>query len=157
MPRIRTEGPSIIAWHLRYPPLEIVAAIGSYRQPAIVHDEPLTTDVEVLQEVLHRYLVIQQLEAIGPAWEAIIGVVGVIHPVEGEDVSRARRLIAARPRSLRATPCMWQSCSATASPGSSRSTPASTASSGSSGSARESHAVGALVRRSAGPAGRGRR
>ena len=38
---------------------------------------------------------IEQHEAIGPAWEAIVGVVDVIHPVEVEDVSRARRLIAA--------------------------------------------------------------
>jgi uncharacterized protein len=71
------------------------AAARRLLERAIVDDEPLATDVEVLQEVLHRYLVIEQHEAIGPAWEAIVGVVDVIHPVEVEDVSRARRLIAA--------------------------------------------------------------
>ena len=67
------------------------AAARRLLERAIVDDEPLATDVEVL----HRYLVIEQHEAIGPAWEAIVGVVDVIHPVEVEDVSRARRLIAA--------------------------------------------------------------
>ena len=71
------------------------AAARRLLERAIVDDEPLATDVEVLQEVLHRYLVIEQHEAIGPAWEAIVGVVDVIHPVEVEDVSRARRLITA--------------------------------------------------------------
>ncbi len=71
------------------------AAARRLLERAIVDDEPLATDVEVLQEVLHRYLVIEQHEAIGPAWEAIVGVVDVIHPVEVQDVSRARRLIAA--------------------------------------------------------------
>ena len=71
------------------------AAARRLLERAIADDEPLATDVEVLQEVLHRYLVIEQQEAIGPAWEAIVGVVDVIHPVEVEDVSRARRLIAA--------------------------------------------------------------
>ena len=62
---------------------------------AVVDNEPLTTDVEVLQELLHRYLAIDRRDAIGPAWEAIIGVVDVIHPIEREDVDRARRLLAA--------------------------------------------------------------
>ena len=61
---------------------------------AVVDNEPLATDIEVLQELLHRYLAIDHHEAIGPAWDAIIGVVDVIHPVEREDVERARRLVA---------------------------------------------------------------
>jgi predicted nucleic acid-binding protein len=51
------------------------------------------TDVEVLQELLHRYLAMDRRDAIGPAWEAIVGVVDVIHAIEREDVERARRLI----------------------------------------------------------------
>ena len=62
---------------------------------AVVDNEPLATSVEVLQELLHRYLAIRQRDAIGPAWEAIVGVVDVIHPIEREDVERARRLIGA--------------------------------------------------------------
>jgi uncharacterized protein len=61
---------------------------------AVVDNEPLSTDVEVLQELLHRYLAIQRRDAIGPAWEAIIGVVDVVHSIEREDIERARRLVA---------------------------------------------------------------
>jgi predicted nucleic acid-binding protein len=64
-------------------------------EQAIVDNEPLATDAEVLQELLHRYAAIGRRDAIGPAWDAIIGVVDVIHPIEIEDVTRARRLIAA--------------------------------------------------------------
>jgi len=71
------------------------AAARRLLERAVVDNEPLTTDVEVLQELLHRYLVIDRRDAIGPAWEAIVGLVDVIHPIEREDVERARRLIAA--------------------------------------------------------------
>jgi predicted nucleic acid-binding protein len=71
------------------------AAARRLLERAVVDNEPLTTDVEVLQELLHRYLAIDRHDAIGPAWEAIVGLVDVIHPIEQEDVERARRLIAA--------------------------------------------------------------
>ena len=35
---------------------------------AIVDDEPLATDAEVLQEILHRYTAIKRRDAIGPAF-----------------------------------------------------------------------------------------
>ena len=60
---------------------------------AIVENEPLVTDAEVLQELLHRYVAIGRHDAIGPAWDALVGVVDVIHPIEIEDVTRARRLV----------------------------------------------------------------
>ena len=62
-------------------------------EQAIVDNEPLATDVEVLQELLHRYAAIGRRDAIGPAWEALLGVVDVVHPVEVEDVTRARGLV----------------------------------------------------------------
>jgi predicted nucleic acid-binding protein len=69
------------------------AAARRLLERAIVDNEPLTTDVEVLQELLHRFLAIDRRDAIGPAWDAIVGVVDVIHPIEREDVERARRLV----------------------------------------------------------------
>ena len=66
-------------------------------EQAIVDNEPLATDAEVLQELLHRYTAIGRRDAIGPAWEALIGVVDVVHPIELEDVLRARRLLDAAP------------------------------------------------------------
>lgn len=74
------------------------AAARRLLERAIVDDEPLTTDVEVLQELLHRYLAIDRRDAIGPAWEAIVGVVDMILAIEREDVDRARRLISAASR-----------------------------------------------------------
>lgn len=60
---------------------------------AIVDNEPLATDVEVFQELLHRYAAINRRDAIGLAWDALLGVVDVVHPIELEDVTRARRLV----------------------------------------------------------------
>jgi uncharacterized protein len=61
-------------------------------EQAIVDNEPLVSDVEVLQELLHRYVAIGRRDAIGAAWDALLGVVDVVHPIELEDVTRARRL-----------------------------------------------------------------
>ena len=66
-------------------------------EQAIVDNEPLATDVEVLHELLHRFTAIGRREAIGPAWDALVGVVDVIHPIELDDTARARRLVAAAP------------------------------------------------------------
>jgi predicted nucleic acid-binding protein len=66
-------------------------------EQAIVDNEPLATDAEVLQELLHRYAAIGRRDAIGPAWDAILGVVDVVHPIELDDVTRARRLVGAAP------------------------------------------------------------
>jgi predicted nucleic acid-binding protein len=83
-------------------PMYLVGAEHPYKaaarlrlEQAIVDNEPLATDAEVLQELLHRYAAIGRRDAIGPAWDAIVGVVDVIHPIELEDVTRARRLVAA--------------------------------------------------------------
>ena len=60
---------------------------------AVAEGEALASDAEVLQEILHRFTAIDRREAIGPAFEALLGVVDVVHPIEVEDVLRARRLV----------------------------------------------------------------
>src|SRR3954470_7047483 len=55
--------------------------------------EQLVTDVEVYQEILHRYVAINRRDAITPAFDALGAVVDVVFPIELEDVERARRLI----------------------------------------------------------------
>jgi predicted nucleic acid-binding protein len=57
--------------------------------------------VEVLQEILHRYVAIERREAIGPATDVLLGVVERVFPVEREDVERARRLVISTPLSAR--------------------------------------------------------
>ena len=60
---------------------------------AVIEAERLVTDAEVLQEILHRYVAIDRREAIGPAFDAILGVVDAVLPIELADVQRARRLL----------------------------------------------------------------
>jgi uncharacterized protein len=67
-------------------------------EQAIVDNEALATDAVVLQELLHRYTAIGRRDAIAPAWDAILGVVDAVHPIELEDVTRARRLVLAAPQ-----------------------------------------------------------
>ena len=67
-------------------------------EAAIVNNEPLATDAEMLQELLHRFTAIGRRDAIEPAIDALLGVVDVVHPVELEDVQSARRLLGATGR-----------------------------------------------------------
>jgi predicted nucleic acid-binding protein len=57
----------------------------------------LVTDAEVLQEILHRYVAIRRREAIQPAFDAVLGVVDEVFPVERADVERATTLLAGSP------------------------------------------------------------
>ena len=68
---------------------------------AIADGETLVTDAEVLQEILRRYAAIDRRDAIGPAFDALLGVVDEVFPVERDDVERARRLLGATALSAR--------------------------------------------------------
>ncbi|MDQ3781863.1 MAG: type II toxin-antitoxin system VapC family toxin [Actinomycetota bacterium] len=59
----------------------------------IVAGEGLITDAEVLQEILHRYVAIDRREAIRPAFDALLGLVDAVLPIELEDVQRGRDLL----------------------------------------------------------------
>ncbi|GMU67340.1 MAG: ribonuclease VapC13 [Acidobacteriota bacterium] len=65
---------------------------------AIADGERLVTDAEVLQEILHRYVAIGRRDAIQPAFEALLGVVDEIFPVDRVTVLRARDIVLAYPR-----------------------------------------------------------
>lgn len=67
--------------------------VSTLLQQLISDGEPLVTDAEVLQEILHRYVAINRRDAIGPATDALLAVVDEIYPVEREDVERARRIV----------------------------------------------------------------
>lgn len=62
-------------------------------EAAIQGGERLVTSAEVLQEILHRYVAIDRRDAIQPAFDALIGVVDEVVPVEEADVLRARDLV----------------------------------------------------------------
>ena len=62
-------------------------------EAAIGGGERLVTSAEVLQEILHRYVAIDRRDAIQPAFDALLGVVDEVVPVEEADVLRARDLV----------------------------------------------------------------
>lgn len=53
----------------------------------------LVTDVEVFQEILHRYGAIQRKDAIQPAFDTLTGMVDAIFPIEHEDVLIAKDIM----------------------------------------------------------------
>lgn len=60
--------------------------------------EVLVTDVEVFQEILHRYVAIDRREFIRPAFDLLEALCDVVLPVEWRDVVRARDLVLSTPR-----------------------------------------------------------
>jgi predicted nucleic acid-binding protein len=60
---------------------------------AISEGHRLVTDVEVLQEILHRYSATGRPEAIQPAFEVLLGIVDDVFPVELPDVQRAKDIL----------------------------------------------------------------
>ena len=56
----------------------------------------LVTDVEVLQEILHRYVAIGRREAIQPAFDALLGVVDEVFPIDQQTAQRAKEIVLER-------------------------------------------------------------
>jgi predicted nucleic acid-binding protein len=55
-------------------------------------NERLVTDVEVLQEILHRYTAIDRRDAIPPAFDVLNGIVDEVFPLDMEDLERAKQI-----------------------------------------------------------------
>ena len=55
--------------------------------------ERLVTDAEVFQEILHRYVAINRRDAIGPAFDALSGLIDETHAIDVGLVERARALV----------------------------------------------------------------
>lgn len=53
----------------------------------------LVTDVEVLQEILHRYVSINRHDAIQPAFDALLGIIDEVLPVDRATVEGAKRIV----------------------------------------------------------------
>jgi predicted nucleic acid-binding protein len=81
-------------------PMYLVGAPGPYKldaarlvQKAVSTDERLVTHAEVLQEICRRYASINRRAAIQPAFDAILGVVDEVLPIEGDDVEAAKDIV----------------------------------------------------------------
>lgn len=62
-------------------------------ETAISEDRRLVTDAEVLQEICHRFTSIDRREAIQPAFDAILGLVDDVLPVDRETVESAKDML----------------------------------------------------------------
>lgn len=62
-------------------------------ESAAVDGERLVTDVEVLQEILHRYVAIKRTEAIQPAFDVLLAVVDEVLGQDLEDAERAKAIV----------------------------------------------------------------
>ncbi len=59
-------------------------------QRCIANGDRLVTDVEVLQEILHRYVAIQRRDMIQPAFDAVLGIVDDILALDAADLDAAK-------------------------------------------------------------------
>ena len=53
----------------------------------------LVTDAEVLQEILHRYVAINRHDAIQPAFDALLGIVDEVLPIDRAITERAKEIV----------------------------------------------------------------
>jgi uncharacterized protein len=62
-------------------------------ESAVSAGEPLVTDAEVLQEICHRYVAISRRDAIQPAFDALLGIVDDVLPIDLDDAESARDIL----------------------------------------------------------------
>jgi hypothetical protein len=62
-------------------------------ESAVAARERLVTDAEALQEILHRYVAIDRRDAIQPAFDALLGVVDEVFPIDRAGVERAKTIV----------------------------------------------------------------
>ena len=78
-------------------PMYLVGAAHPHKADAqrllerlVIDNRRLVSDVEVLQEILHRYVAIGRPDAIQPAFDALLGAVDEVFPITVETSKRAR-------------------------------------------------------------------
>jgi uncharacterized protein len=58
----------------------------------------LVTDAEVLQEILHRYVAINRRDAIQPAFDALLGIVDQVLPIDHPIAEHAKEIVLGHPQ-----------------------------------------------------------
>jgi uncharacterized protein len=83
-------------------PMYLVGAPHPHRSDAqrwleklVSERQRLVTDAEVLQEILHRYAAINRRDAIQPAFDALLGFVDEVLPVNQATALRAKEIVLA--------------------------------------------------------------
>ncbi len=62
-------------------------------ESALSVGERLVTDAEVLQEICHRYVAVNRLDMVQPAFDAILGTVDEVLPVDREIAETAKDIV----------------------------------------------------------------
>jgi predicted nucleic acid-binding protein len=62
-------------------------------ESAVSARESLLTDTEVLQEICHRYAAIGRRDAIQPAFDALLGIVDDVLPIDLQDAQSAKDIL----------------------------------------------------------------
>lgn len=62
-------------------------------EQVIAASERLVSDAEVLQEILHRCVAIHRRDAIQPAFDALLGVVDEVFPIDTDDANAAKQIV----------------------------------------------------------------
>jgi predicted nucleic acid-binding protein len=62
-------------------------------EAALTDRERLVADAEVLQEICHRYVAIDRREAIQPAFDALLGVVDEVLPIDSADAEATKDIV----------------------------------------------------------------
>jgi predicted nucleic acid-binding protein len=60
---------------------------------AIADGVRLVTDAEVFQEILHRYVAVRRRDAIQPAFDALLGIIDEVFPVDLAAVERSKTIL----------------------------------------------------------------
>jgi len=81
-------------------PMYLIGEASSFKvdsqlavQRLLSQHERLVTDAEVFQEILHRYSAIKRLDAIQPAFDAILKIVDDVLAVDLATVERAKQIV----------------------------------------------------------------
>jgi hypothetical protein len=84
-------------------PMYVVGAQHRHKDDAlrvlddlIARGERLVTDVEALQEILHRYSAIDRPDAIQPAFDAMLNIIDEVFPVDLDHVQEAKTILLGR-------------------------------------------------------------
>ena len=73
----------------------------AFVERAILDEERLVSDAEVLQEIIHRFVAIGRRDAVDSAIGALLELVDEVLPIELRDVRRAAGIVATSPMSAR--------------------------------------------------------
>jgi len=116
---IRNERASVILVDSNIP-MYLVGAPHAHKSDArrllekvVSERRRLVPERRVLQEILHRYVAIDRRDAIQPAFDALLGIVDQVLPVDRPIAERAKQIVLGIGSCLRVMPYISRQCNIT--------------------------------------------